>query len=147
MANPRLPACVLLAIVIGCDGAPPRRTRTLQSRGSDSGIYLTSVAGTLNDMAANTDLNLLPAQPILTASSSNDGKEVRAICTPNPEVPDGPVNYLRSVDGNANFYALDVRPGDIVRYYVQVDRESAQMDIMRRTALELRVRRLDTRDP
>jgi hypothetical protein len=92
-------------------------------------------------------MNLLPAQPILTASTSADGNEVLAVCTVNPEVPDGPVNLLRATSGNAKFASVGVEPGDIIRYYVQLDEESAELEIERRTALELRVRRLDVRDP
>lgn len=131
----------------GCDSSSPRRGRTLSSMGADSGVYLRSIAGTLNDLPGSADLNLLPAQPILTASSSADGKEVRAICTTSPQVPDGPINYLRCVDGNGKFYSVDVRPGDIVRYYIVAGEESEALQVDRRTALELRVRRLDTTDP
>ena len=145
-------AIICLALVVlaagawlGCDRPAPRRNR-VAARGSDADAYLSSVAATLNDLPANMDLELLPAQPILTAATSSDGKEVRAICTENPQAPDGQFNYLRSTDGNANFYELEVQPGDVVRYYVNVDEETAERGIEQRTALELRVRRLDSRD-
>ncbi|RIK79716.1 MAG: hypothetical protein DCC67_10125 [Planctomycetota bacterium] len=126
---------------------PSRPARTLATTASDRGVYIRSVAATLNDLAGNVDLELQPAQPILTASTSADGKEVRAICIENPNNPDGVVNYLRATDGNANFYSQGVEPGDVVRYYVNLDEESAERGIEQRTAIELRVRRLDSMDP
>ncbi len=135
------------AMIAGCGRPAARRGRTLQSRGNQNDVYLKSVAATLNDLAHHVDLELLPAQPILTASNSADGKEVRATCTQNPQTPDGQINYLRIYDGNANFFQLDVQPRDIVRYYVNLDKETAERGIEQRTALELRVRRLDARDP
>jgi hypothetical protein len=121
--------------------------RTLRASGNDADVYLRSVADTLNDMPRALDLELLPAQPILTASTSTDGKEVRAICTQLPDQPDGTFTYLHAVDGNANFQTLKVKPGDIVRYYVNFDEEAAERNIEQRKALELRVRRLDSADP
>lgn len=49
--------------VVGLNGCsePPRRARTLSSTSGGSDAYLASVADTLNDLAANVDLNMLPA--------------------------------------------------------------------------------------
>jgi hypothetical protein len=133
-----------LAAFAGCDRQAPRHNRVIDTTSiSHGGAYLRSVSDTLNDLAGNVDLELQPAQPILTASSSADGKEVRATCTENPNSPDGINNYLVAVDGNANFRSIDVKPGDVVRYYVNLDPESAERGMEQRTALELRVRRLD----
>ena len=66
----------------------------------------------------------------------------------NPANLDGQYNYLLANGGNANFYSAGVEPGDIVRYYVNVDEESAERGIdQKAAALELRVRRLDSRHP
>lgn len=135
------------ALIAGCERQAAHRGRTLQSRGSTNEVYLRGVAATLNDLPHHVNLELLPAQPILTASNSTDGKEVRATCTTNPNTTDAEINYLRIYDGNANFLQLDVQPRDIVRYYVNVDEESAERGIEQRRSLELRVRRLDARDP
>jgi len=135
------------ALSAGCERPVAHRGRTLQSRGNDNEVYLRGVAATLNDLPNQVNLELLPAQPILTASNSTDGKEVRATCTQNPNTNDQDINYLRIYDGNANFFQLDVQPGDIVRYYVNVDEETAERGIEQRRSLELRVRRLDARDP
>src|SRR5687768_17245243 len=110
----------LLAVSVvalnGCDRQSSRHNRVIDTTSlSHGGAYLRSVSDTLNDLAGNLDLELQPAQPILTASSSADGKEVRATCTENPNSPDRVNNYLVAVDGNANFQSIDVRPGDRVR--------------------------------
>ncbi len=143
----RLGLAALLITIVGCGPDVAPTMRTSRSRGNNADVYLRSVADTLNDLPNALDLELLPAQAILTASSSTDGKEVRAICIQNPRTPDGTFSYLQAVDGNANFATLDVKPGDIVRYYVNIDEEAAQQNIEDRKALELRVRRLDTADP
>lgn len=136
-----------LAAVIGCEKTAAPHARSLRFRGDNSDVYLNSVAATLNDLPNALDLELLPAQPILTASTSKDGKEVRAICGRNPQSPDGAFNFLQAVDGNAHFQTIQVQPGDILRYYVNLDADAAERDIEQRTALELRVRRLDASDP
>ncbi|HEX6960927.1 MAG TPA: hypothetical protein VF175_03615 [Lacipirellula sp.] len=130
-----------------CGDARRESRRSMMGAVDAGDVYLRSVADTLNDLPANIDLELQPAQPILTASTSADGKEVLAVCIENPNNPDGTYNYLLATTGNANFYSIDVQPGDIIRYYVNVDEESAERGIEQRTALELRVRRLDSRNP
>jgi tetratricopeptide (TPR) repeat protein len=135
------------AALVACGPQAARRGRRMQAGADQDEAYLRGVAATLNDLAAHVDPTLLPAQPILTASTSSDGKEVLATCTQNPKTPDGQINYLRVVTGNANFVSLDVQPGDIVRYYVNVDEEVAERGIEQRKMIELRVRRLDAVDP
>jgi tetratricopeptide (TPR) repeat protein len=137
----------LLLAAVGCRPQAAPTMRTLRASGNDADVYLRSVADTLNDMPNALDLELLPAQPILTASTSKDGKEVRAICTQIPGQEDGSFVYLHVVDENAMFQTLKVKPGDIVRYYVNFDEEAAERNIEQRNALELRVRRLDSADP
>jgi tetratricopeptide (TPR) repeat protein len=139
-------AAAALAL-IGCDRQVAPTVRTMAVRGNNGDIYLNSVAATLNNLPDALDLELLPAQPILTATTSADGKEVRAICTRNPANPQGPINYLHAVDGNAQFQTLGVKPGDLVRYYATFDQEAAEQNFEQRTALEIPVRRLDAADP
>jgi tetratricopeptide (TPR) repeat protein len=139
---------VVALIVSTANRSAPSKGRTLGAGSVDGGAFLRSVADTLNDLGGNVDLELQPAQPILTASSSVDGKEVLATVSENPAAPDGQYNYLLANSGNANFYSNGVEAGDIVRYYVNVDEESAERGIdQKAAALELRVRRLDSRDP
>jgi tetratricopeptide (TPR) repeat protein len=144
--------------ILGGCGQPkkqaPRRERSSQSGLSSStshdrstGILLESIAATLNDLPREIDLELQPPQVVLDASKSGDQKQVQAICSVNPEVPDGPYNFIQVVSGNANFRRLRVRAGDIVRYYIHVDQESREHGITKRKYLQLPVRRLDTRNP
>jgi hypothetical protein len=142
-------AIVVTALIVSsANRSAPPHGRTLDAGSVDGGAFLRSVAATLNDLGGNVDLELQPAQPILTASTSSDGKEVLATVSDNPAAPDGQYNYLLANSGNANFYSVGVEPGDIVRYYVNVDEESAERGIdQKAAALELRVRRLDSRDP
>lgn len=136
-----------LLAAVGCEESSAPTVRTMALHNNEGDVYLQSVADTLNNLPGALNLELLPAQPILTASTSSNGKEVRAICTRNPANPEGPFNYLHAVDGNATFSTLGVKPGDIVRYYVNLDADAAERNIEQRTALELRVRRLDAADP
>ncbi|MBX3434327.1 MAG: hypothetical protein KF847_13470 [Pirellulales bacterium] len=151
-----LVACWLIAA--GC--GPPQAQRGRRSAGAGGGkraegdALLASVAESLNDLAERNDLNLAPAEPVLTAANSSDGREIRAIITPNPASPETGVNYLRVTTGNANFRTLGVRPLDVVRiYYVKVDdadeesRQMQEMGIQERDSIEIPVRRLDLQDP
>lgn len=142
-----LGALAIVALLTRGTPTSPRHNQALTASTNDRGVYIRSVSATLNDLAGNVDLELQPAQPILTASTSVDGKEVRATCTQNPNNLDGQNNYLRVVDANANFYSQGVEPGDVIRYYVNLDEESAERGIEQRTAIDLRVRRLDSLDP
>ncbi len=112
-----------------------------------SAVLLSTIAMALNDLPGESVLELAPPKPILDDAKSADGKEVLAICNVTPEVPDGPYNYLKVPNGNANFRRLGVRAGDIVRYFVATDQESSQLGIQQRTYFELSVRRLDVHDP
>ena len=136
----------VMAIVAGC-GQQSRRSTSRATRGGDADAYVRSVAATLNDLAANVDLELLPAQPILTAANSLDGNEVRAVCIENPRFPDGVFNYLLLTDRNVDLTRLDLQSGDKVRYYANFDPESAERGIEQRKAIELEVLRLDPANP
>ncbi len=138
---------IVAAGLSGCHSETENTTRNLRFRGDNADVYLNSVAATLNDLPNSLDLDLLPAQPILTAATSANGEEVRAICVQNPQTKDGPFNFLQAVDGNALFQTLGVKRGDIVRFYVNYDEDAAERNIEQRKALELEVRRRDVTDP
>ena len=116
-------------------------------RGDPTELLMEGIASTLNHLAEEIDEQLQPPEVILDASRSSDRKEVLAVCTVNQRVPDGPVNRIQVPAGNAGFRRLGVRPGDIVRYYINVDEESREHGIEQRTYLQLTVRRLDAEDP
>jgi hypothetical protein len=128
-------------------GRTSQTARSISTNRDPSALILNSIAATLNDLPREVDLELQPPQVILDASKSRDHQEVQARCNVNPEVPDGPYNFLEVASNNANFRRLGVRAGDIVRYYIKYDEESREHGVAKRTYLQLNVRRLDTRNP
>ncbi len=128
-------------------GRSSQGIRVSSSNRDPSALILNSIAATLNDLPREVDLELKPPQVVLDASKSRDQKEVQAICSVNPDVPEGPYNFIQVTSGNANFRRLGVGFGDIVRYYINYDQESREHGIAKRTYLQLTVRRLDTRNP
>ena len=144
-----------LIIAIGQTGCQRQSTRgrsgrstTGSARRAQSEVLLAGVGEILNELPERVDLNLAPAQPLLTAQTSSDGREVLATITVNPASPESGINYLRLATSNANFRALGVRPQDMVRlYYVSSDQETADRGLEERSSIELTVRRIDSADP
>ena len=138
-----------MGFVSGCDRQPPSRptNRLAQSRRAGSTVLLKTIAAALNDLPRSVVTELLPPQPILDDSKSADGQPVLATCKVNPQDPDGPFNYLEVPKGNANFRRLRVRPGDLVRYFINYDPESLKHGIKQVKYVELTVRRLDINNP
>lgn len=133
----------------GC-GAQSKTKRVRLDRGgtavsgrmNESGVLFQSVAAQLRSLPEASVLQLNPPTVILDARTSADGGDVEATVTPVPGAPPEAqnVNNLLFVPkGNSRFRALDVQPGDIVKYYVLVDEESLQSDIVTTVAMELRV--------
>ncbi|MCA9257900.1 MAG: tetratricopeptide repeat protein [Planctomycetales bacterium] len=126
------------------------RTRGATSSSFRSGdaVLLENAAIAWQQLADGVVLDLAPPQPVLTASNSTNGQEIRATCTVNPRTPDSPVfNYLLASDGNADFQSAGVKAGDLVRYYVNVEQNELDDSLAQRKAIELTVRRLDDQDP
>lgn len=142
----------LLFSAVGCEDksepGPQKRSSALaQSRHDTSVVLVDSISRTLNHLSEEVVLELTPPTPILDDSKSADGQEVLAVLGVTPEVPDGPFNYLSVPEGNANFRTLQVRPGDIVRYFVSYDQEDLEHGFENVSYLELPVRRLDANNP
>ncbi|NOZ38650.1 MAG: hypothetical protein GXP24_00305 [Planctomycetes bacterium] len=114
---------------------------------TDSAFLVDTLAKGLNHLPREIVLDLQPPVPILDDAKSADGQPVLAACDETPKVLGGPYNYLFVPKGNANFRKRGVRPGDIVRYFVDVDEESIQHGIQQVDYIELTVRRLDENDP
>ena len=133
-------------------GGPARsrsrgRRRSAESGRKDSTALVKAVTRGLNNLPAEIALDLTPPIPVLDDSKSADGKEVLATCGVTPGVPDSPTNYLAVPKGNAQFGSLKVRPGDVVRYFVNYTQEDPEYGVGQLTFLELPVRRLDTNNP
>lgn len=141
---------LVTTICVGCD-RPGRGSgssgRSRQRKANPSAVFLQSISAKLNGLAEAVELNLTPEEKVLDASNSTDRNEILATCTPNPAVPDGPCNYMQLPRVNADFVELGVRPGDIVRYYVNVDQESAERGFEERSYFSLIVRRLSEVNP
>ncbi|MCH8840274.1 MAG: hypothetical protein IH831_06280 [Planctomycetes bacterium] len=118
-----------------------------ESRHNTSAVLVDSISRTLNHLPEEVVTQLTPPIKILDDSRSADGQEVLAVLDVTPEVLDGPFNYLSVPEGNANFRTLQVRAGDIVRYFVSYDQEDLAHGFENVTYLELQVRRLDANHP
>ena len=141
----------LLATVSCRDASQPRARRGGSggaSRQDNSAVLIQTVARTLNNLPAEVVLDLVPPEPILDDSKSADQQPVLAILDLNPQDPEGGYNYLSVPAGNANFRGIDVRRGDIVRYFVKYDEEAVEHGGGgEATYIEIPVRRLDTNNP
>jgi tetratricopeptide (TPR) repeat protein len=148
-----------LAVVVGvlgasmsCDDAPQgvtRRTgRSSEARQDSSAVLIDTVAKTLNDLPSEVVLDLLPPEPILDDSKSSDQQPVLATLDVNPLDPEGGYSYLSVPAGNGNFRGVRVQTGDIVRYFVKYDEESAEHGGGAQASyFEIPVRRLDSNNP
>ncbi len=147
---------MLVGSLLACPGckdrepkrsSPSPRSRLATTRHDTSTVLVDSIAQTLNHLPAEVVTQLLPPTNILDDSKSANGQEVLATLDKTPQVPDGPFNYLRVPGGNANFRSLQVRAGDIIRYFVAYDQEDLEHGFENVTYLELPVRRLDANNP
>ncbi len=125
-----------------------RAGRSSESWQSSSAVLIETVAKTLNNLASEIVLDLLPPEPILDDSKSADQQPVLATLDLNPADPEGGYNYLSVPAGNGNFRGVRVQTGDIVRYYVKYDEESAEHGGGGQASyFEIPVRRLDSNNP
>ena len=143
----------LLLTAVGCGDASsssPKRSGggiLAENRQDTSVVLVDSISRTLNHLADEVVTELQPPTPILDDSRSADGQEVLAVLDVTPGVPDSPYNYLSVPAGNGNFRTLQVRPDDIVRYFVRYNQEDLEHGYENVTYLELPVRRLDAENP
>jgi hypothetical protein len=136
---------VVLSALVGCR---EERSRTARAPSGSSGlqqsergdVLFSAVVGQLRNLVGQVDTDLTPPAVILDSKSSANGKDVMAVCTTNPDYPDGPINYL-SVWGepNSRFRSLGVRPGDILKFYAVYDAESLETGIQQTVAMDLLV--------
>ena len=62
-----------------------------------------------------------------------------AICTMAPGTEDGPINCITATTHNGRFRSLGVRPGDMLKYYVLYDEDSAETGISQTVSMDLTV--------
>jgi len=148
-----IPVFVLLLTASSCNSKSSSKLGSggssflAQPRQDTSAVLVDSISRTLNHLPEEIVTELTPPKVILDDSRSANGQEVLAVLDVNPEVPDGPFNYLSVPEGNANFRTLGVSAGDIVRYFVKYDQEDLEHGFENVEALELIVRRLDANNP
>ena len=138
---------VSAATVAGCQPSAPTATRrpeqpagSLQRRTDRGEVLFDAVVDQLRDLAAYVDTELQPPVVILDSKKSRDGQAVLVTFGSHPDMPLGPINYVRVTSGNGLFRSLGVRPGDILKFsYVRYDPENMEMDIGETVTLDLTV--------
>jgi len=140
--------CWLLAS--GCKKRSPRprsATKVHARARSDDTFLLDTLAAGLNALPREVILDLQPPFPVLDDAKSADGQPVLATCGVTPAVPEGPFNYFNVPGNNGNFRKLGVRPGDILRYFINTDRDSIEHGIEQVKFYEFIIRRRDNNNP
>lgn len=136
---------IAVATLPGCDrpttttGGQSQREAPRRSPRGDA--LLKPAAAQLGDLPAHveTDLRL----PTIVLDATPDGQEILALCTVNPNVPDGLINYVTVAAQTSRFRSLGVRSGDILKYYIiedeTVDEERRASGFARRLAMEFNI--------
>jgi hypothetical protein len=136
------------ALVAGCPqqqtSAPSSRSQQEELRQHDRGEALVDAAiRQLGKLSSAVDMELRPPNVILDASQSANGEDVMAVCIPNPNAPDGPINIISVPAQNSRFRNLRIRPGDVLKYYIiedeTVDEQRREEGLARQLAKELTV--------
>ena len=95
-------------------------------RADRSDTLFDAAVNQLRDLPSSVTTKLVLPEVILDSRHSSDGQDVMAICTANPALPDGPINYMAVPNRNARFRTLGVKPGDIVKYHAKLNLESLE---------------------
>ncbi|MEM8864366.1 MAG: hypothetical protein AAGF31_02335 [Planctomycetota bacterium] len=123
----------IAGMMVGC--TPDRRAedaqaaiRTQRQREiSKSNTLIQFVTEQLRDLPELVSLELRPPAVVLDSTSSQDGRDVMAILKPEPNTGIATFNnYLTVPAGNAGFKRLGVEPGDIIKYFIDIDDESKE---------------------
>ncbi len=102
-------------------------------------MLFTTVVQQLRDLPSYVDTELTPPTVVLDSKSSSDGQDVLAICGMAPGHRDGPINCITATTHNGRFRSLGVRPGDVLKYYVLYDEDSAETGISQTVSMDLNV--------
>ncbi len=138
---------VALAASCGCQKSAsskkPARPKETTGTAVPSGrnergdVLFQTVVQQLRDLPSYVDVELTPPTVVLDSKSSSDGQDVMAICTMAPDTEEGPINCLTATTHNGRFRSLGVGPGDIVKYYVMYDEDSAETGISQTVSMDL----------
>lgn len=136
----RLVAVLLLlgAPLVGCDNGKPAASseaaaeRRVRQQSRQGNALLRSIKSQLRSLADSVQLDLRPPTVVLDSRSSADGEDVMGVLTRRPEAPpEAPANQLFVPRRNAGFKSLGVKPGDTVKYFARLGKDT--MDRLRET--------------
>jgi hypothetical protein len=138
---------VALLVLAGCRPKPsatPEKSADPSAakspRRTDRGdVLFSAVVLQLRNLPSYVDTELTPPTVVLDSKSSSDGEDVLAICGMAPGADDGPINCITTATRNGRFRSLGVRPGDVLKYYVLYDEESAETGISQTVSMDLTV--------
>jgi hypothetical protein len=144
------PICALaIAFAVALTGCQPTPTAPKKSAGKSSksppqrnqraDVLFTTVVEQLRNLPSYIDVDLRPPTVVLDAKTSADGQDVMAICGVAPGVEDGPINCIMVTTHNGRFRSLGVKPGDMIKYFVLYDEDSAETGISQIESLDLTV--------
>lgn len=108
-------------------------------RNERADVLFTTVVEQLRDLPSYVDVDLRPPTVVLDAKTSSNGQDVMAICGVAPNVEDGPINCIMTTTHNGRFRSLGVKPGDMLKYFVLYDEDSAETGISQIESLDLTV--------
>ncbi len=140
-------AALCCSVFLGCQESASTTTRHEQQQrfrqGEKNDALLQAAATQLNDLPAAVDTELRPPIVILDSRKSTDNKDVLATCESNPAMPDSGFNVIRVTTGNGRFRGLDVKSGDVLKYYIledkTVDIDSQKEGLSKQLAMDLKV--------
>jgi tetratricopeptide (TPR) repeat protein len=137
---------VAVAVFAGCQPAPTRPAKSSSRPSASSShrnergdVLFATVVEQLRDLPSYVDTELTPPSVVLDSKSSGDGQDVMAICTMAPGTEDGAINCITAATHNGRFRSLGVRPGDVLKYYVLYDKDSAETGISQTVSMDLNI--------
>jgi hypothetical protein len=116
-----LVAAVALSLFAGCQKSSSEKLREAGFDPVSRAHSFDAIAedlNTLDDKVDRVDYTRVPADIIVDATKSTDHQPVEAVLTDLPEAP-GKFAYLHVPRKNIDFKKSNVRPGDLVKYYVK----------------------------
>jgi len=113
----------MLLVVSSCKKSrtqPPVRSNKKAKEAAGT-ILFENAINTLTTIDQRLDVSLDEPTPMVNSMHTSDQQEVKAILIDDPEQPGEQYVLLVVPSRNALFEKNGVRPGDILRYYLQVD--------------------------
>ena len=148
-------SALVVGVVVtgGCQpkaSKPNRRSaahRSAQQQARQANALFDSITGQLRTLSEATQLELRPPTVLLDSRSSTDREDILSIVQRSPEAPLGaPANLLTVPRRNARFRAMEIKPGDTIKYFVVPDKETmarlhetGEVDIVTMAAINLYV--------